>query len=91
MVCDRCKKVLHDELKALGVRVASMELGKVVLESDADPDMSKINDVITSNGFELIKDKDLLLVEKIKLFLISMLEELPVQRKQKLSSLLAES
>ena len=90
MVCDRCKKVLKDELMGIGAKVASIELGKIVLESSSEVDMSRINQLVNSNGFELIKDKDLLLVEQIKLFLISMLEQLPLQRTQKLSSLLAE-
>ena len=90
MVCDRCKKVLNEELTKIGVEVISMELGKVEVKDSPVVTMAQINKIITANGFELIEDKEMLLVEHIKLFLISLVDQIPLQRTKKLSTLLAE-
>jgi AraC-like DNA-binding protein/copper chaperone CopZ len=90
MVCERCKKVLKEELAAIDVEIVSIELGRLEIRDHFKVDMSQINKVITVNGFELIEDKEMLLVESIKLFLISLVEQLPLQRTRKLSTLLAE-
>lgn len=88
MVCDRCKKVIRDELEAIDVQVISLELGKLEIEGNAI-DIEKVAEVITKNGFELIEDEEILLIERIKLFLLSMVNNLPIQRKEKLSVILA--
>ncbi|MEP2770629.1 MAG: helix-turn-helix domain-containing protein [Fulvivirga sp.] len=89
MVCDRCKKVIRDEVESLGVEVIDLELGKLVINAD-QVDIQKIGDIIRRNGFELIEDEEIALIEKIKLFLLSMINSLPMQRKEKLSVLLSK-
>jgi AraC family transcriptional regulator len=43
MVCDRCKKVVKDEMEKLGVGLNRVELGEVETENDLDSD--KLNEV----------------------------------------------
>ncbi|MEP0368601.1 MAG: helix-turn-helix domain-containing protein [Cyclobacteriaceae bacterium] len=89
MVCDRCKKVIKDELTTLGVKVYSIELG--VLEIDAKSvDLESIAGTIQAHGFELIESKEEIIVERIKVFLISMIDQLPIQRKNKLSTMISD-
>ncbi|MEP1033158.1 helix-turn-helix domain-containing protein [Ekhidna sp.] len=89
MVCDRCKKVINDELIALGVEVHSIELG--VLEIDSKSvDLETIANTIEAHGFELIESKEEILVERIKVFLISIIDKLPIQRKHKLSTMISD-
>lgn len=88
MVCDRCKKVIHDELTAVGVEVVSLELGTLVIKDNLI-ETSRIREIIRANGFELIEDNEAHVVEKIKLFLLGLVRHLPIQRKEKLSSLIS--
>ncbi|MEP0985686.1 MAG: AraC family transcriptional regulator, partial [Ekhidna sp.] len=76
MVCDRCKKVIKDELTTLGVEVHAIELG--VLEIDPKSvDLESIAGTIEAHGFELIESKEEIIVERIKVFLINMIDQLP--------------
>ncbi len=89
MVCDRCKKVIKDELTALGVLVHSVDLGVL----DIDPrsiTLEAIEKVIRDQGFEVIESKEEILAEEIKLFLMSIINSFPIQRKNKLSTLISE-
>ncbi len=89
MVCDRCKKVIKDELTTLGVEVYSIELG--VLEIDPKSvDLESIASTIEAHGFELIESREEIIIESIKVFLISIFEKLPIQRKNKLSTMISE-
>lgn len=71
MVCDRCKKVVKDEMEKLGVGLNRVELGEVETENDLDSD--KLNEVklmLESNGFALLDDKKDTLVEHIRTLVI---------------------
>lgn len=64
MVCNRCIKVVRDELQKLGHDVRSITLGEVVIAGE--PDMAKIGDMLKENGFELLEDQRKHTIEKIK-------------------------
>ena len=89
MVCDRCKKVIRDELQKIAVDVVSIELGKLKIATTSMIDKHKIRQVVVENGFEIIEDQELLAVERVKLFLLSLAQHLPMQRNEKLSVLLS--
>jgi len=90
MVCDRCKKVVEDELKALGVTVFSTELGRVKIK-DCDTSISqKIESTLSKQGFELIKDAESQLADQIKTSLIELVKEPPLVLNTKLSVWLGE-
>ncbi|GAL86533.1 AraC family transcriptional regulator [Sporocytophaga myxococcoides] len=70
MVCNRCIKVVREELEKLSVNVKDIRLGEVIINSPNEPNMTKIKEVLEENGFELLEDKKIKLVEKIKTLLI---------------------
>lgn len=91
MVCDRCIKVVRNELGEAGVEVKDVELGRLVYEStNKTEDVKKLDKVLIENGFERLESSDRILVEKVKLSLIRLLDKLPVQRTGTLSSYLSE-
>ncbi len=94
MVCSRCLKVIKQELQELGITVLCLELGKLLVEA---PDLSKaqinqeVTQVLHANGFEIVKSEEDMLVERIKIFLIEQLDELPLTLKVKTSEHLSST
>ena len=71
MVCNRCIKVVQEELTGLGFTIVSIELGEVTLnERLSESDLDRIRRVLTENGFELIDDKKSWIINKIKTLII---------------------
>jgi AraC family transcriptional regulator len=71
MVCNRCIKVVKEELEKLNLDVRSIILGEAVVSGDEkDLPMTKIKNVLTENGFELIEDKKAKTIEQIKIIVI---------------------
>lgn len=76
MVCNRCIKVVKEEIEKLNYEVKNISLGEVVLKSEKKIDLSEIKAVLEANGFELIDDKNSRIIEKIKLTVINKIREL---------------
>jgi AraC family transcriptional regulator len=77
MVCDRCKRVVREELEGMGIELTLVELGEV--ETVAEIDASKLKEVksvLEANGFELLDDRKLALVEHIKTLVIEEVQNL---------------
>ncbi len=94
MVCNRCLKVIMQELQELEVTVLSLELGRLLVEAPNKTDSEIINAVTTvlhANDFEIVQNEEEMLVERIKIILIEQLQELPLHIKVKTSELLASS
>jgi AraC-like DNA-binding protein len=92
MVCNRCLKVIKQELQELGVPVLSLELGRLFVEATSetgDDITDNVTVVLNSNGFEIVQSESEMLVERIKILLIELLVELPLHIKIKTSELLA--
>ncbi len=71
MVCNRCIKVVQEELTNLGFTIESIELGEVKLhEQLSEKDAGKIRQVLADNGFELIDDKKSWIINRIKTLII---------------------
>lgn len=67
MVCDRCIYVLKDEFLKLGLEVETIVLGEVVLKQSIDRSQEKyIKNMLHTNGFELLYNKDQKVIEQIK-------------------------
>ncbi len=74
MVCNRCIKVVGEELEKLGIKVNLIELGNVELKKPLDKEETvKVKEVLYENGFELIDDKKSLIIEKIKTLVIELI------------------
>jgi AraC-like DNA-binding protein len=72
MVCNRCIKVVDEELSKLGLRIINIKLGEVMVETDNDSfPMNKIKGILSENGFELIDDINAKMIEKIKVLIIN--------------------
>jgi AraC family transcriptional regulator len=71
MVCDRCIKVVREELDRLGVRLSHIALGEVETEKDLDETkLAQVKQALEENGFELLDNKRAALVEHIKTLII---------------------
>ena len=71
MVCNRCIKVVTEELQKLGMRPIKVRLGEVELEDEISAkEVENIKTVLQANGFELLEDKKQKLVEALKTLVI---------------------
>ncbi|CAN5543228.1 hypothetical protein BH23BAC1_BH23BAC1_45760 [soil metagenome] len=76
MVCNRCIRVVQEELEKAGLTLKNIKLGEVELyEDDQQLDRKKISQILTDNGFELLDDKKVLLFEKIKNTVIELIHQ----------------
>lgn len=91
MVCPRCITVVQDALQELDHDVEEVELGKAVIKTGSDFDLSLIDEKLREHGFEIIKNKNQQLVEKTKTLLIQYVQNLEEQEEApKLSDYLSE-
>ncbi len=71
MVCNRCIKVVNEELSQLGHHIEHIELGEVVLKSTpSNKELQEIDRVLNENGFELLDDRKSQLIDKVKTLII---------------------
>lgn len=67
MVCNRCIRVVREELEKLGLDVRSVVLGEAVIASGKnDIDYHQIKTILNTNGFDIVDDRKAKTVEKIK-------------------------
>jgi len=90
MVCDRCIKVVRNELNADGVNTLEVILGRVTIDTEDEVlDEQKLNTVLSENGFLLISSPEAILSEAVKIELIKLLMQLPLKTEGTLSSILS--
>jgi AraC-like DNA-binding protein len=81
MVSMRCKMVVKEELKKLGLHFILVDMGVVdIMENINDAQRKQIRDALLRSGLELMDDKKAVLIEKIKTVIIEMVhydDELP--------------
>ncbi|MBL7024359.1 MAG: helix-turn-helix transcriptional regulator [Candidatus Marinimicrobia bacterium] len=74
MVCDRCKRVIKEELEKLGYHVMVERLGHAKIYTDEQRvDLEKIDLILQVNGFELLLDKNAQIIEKIRTSIIDLI------------------
>ncbi|WP_111599939.1 helix-turn-helix domain-containing protein [Chitinophaga skermanii] len=67
MVCPRCIKVVSTTLTALGIPVQAATLGKVTIDRTlTQQELQTVSEQLTAEGFELLDDKKMQVVEAIK-------------------------
>ena len=67
MVCNRCIKVVREELQHLKLDVRSIALGEAVVTGEVTPqNLEAIRQVLEQNGFELMEDQRMKTIERIK-------------------------
>ena len=81
MVSNRCKMIVKDELKKLGLHYVHLNLGEVeIMEQITDLQREEIKKVLLKSGLELMDDRRAMLIEKIKNVIIELVhytDELP--------------
>jgi AraC-like DNA-binding protein len=86
MVCNRCIKVVHEELEKLGHDVRSIVLGEAVVGGELDAaGTKKVKAMLEENGFELIEDQRVKTIERTKRTILQLVrrdaEEEPIKEK----------
>ena len=67
MVSLRCKMMVKEELKKLGLKYVVVELGSVeILEDITESQREQLKINLLQSGLELMDDKKAILIEKIK-------------------------
>ena len=81
MVSIRCKMVVKDAFKKLGLHYVTVNLGEVdVFENITDKQREKLKAILLNSKLELMDDKKSILIERIKAVIIEMVhysDELP--------------
>ncbi len=78
MVCDRCIRVVREELEALGLRTKEVKLGEAVVVQDTKPvSMDLIRSVLERNGFGLLDSRRARIVAKIKAAVLNLVRSEP--------------
>lgn len=73
MVSLRCKMLVKEELKKLGLHYVVVDLGVVeILEDITQQQRSQLKENLLRSGLELMDDKKSILIEKIKTLIIEM-------------------
>ena len=76
MVCNRCIRVVEEEFGKLGLQIKSISLGEVVIITPLNEEMiNKIRYVLIENGFELIEDQKIKIIEQIKLLILELIRD----------------
>ncbi len=81
MVCDRCKRVVREELEKLAIVVIDVELGAVIIDSlPAGLTLDDVRLTLQKDGFDLIDDRKQVVVEQMKVILINEIQHLKGER-----------
>ena len=91
MISIRCQMVVKSELERQGINYTSVELGEVEITGRVSKDqLDSLDASLKLTGLELMDDKKLILVEKIKTIIIELIHNSEEQFKIKLSDFLSE-
>ena len=91
MVSIRCQMVVKSELERLGINYTKVELGEVEIIGKVSKDqLDSLGAALKLTGLELMDDKKLILVEKIKTIIIELIHNSEGQLKINLSDFLSE-
>ncbi|MDR5591888.1 helix-turn-helix domain-containing protein [Christiangramia marina] len=90
MVCNRCIKVLKNEIEAQEIRLIEIELGRVQLDIENEDQLKVLENIVINNDFEIIDSAEDRITEQVKIQLLKMLEDLPLDMDGKLSDLLMQ-
>jgi AraC family transcriptional regulator len=92
MVCERCVAVIKGGINNLGYEVSKVSLGKVLFNTNVSKeDYDQISNFLNENGFELISNRQLRIVNQVKELVNEVFgETMKADAKMKFSSLLSE-
>jgi len=92
MVCQRCRRVVGEDLALLGLDVIEVRTGEAVVRHDTELPMKSIREVLRRSGFDLVEDKAGAMVELVKNTVISMVQSAGLrERKLKISEVIEQA
>lgn len=89
MVCSRCTEAVEHIFKEQGVEIKNIELGQVIIGEITEKQILSIESNLNIKGFEILKEKNSILIQKIKNIIISHIES-SNESKQKFSVFLSK-
>ncbi len=89
MVCDRCKMIVSQLFAEIGASPVNVQLGAVTVSSDNPLNYEQVRHALESKGFELIADKNEILIERIKARLIDFVNPGRPSNEENVSSFLS--
>lgn len=91
MVSNRCKMMVKEELKKLGLHFIVVDLGEVeIMENLNSEQREQLKTALFDSGLELMDDKRAVLIEKIKNVIIEMIHHTDEAPKTNYSDYIAE-
>ncbi|MGV6845534.1 MAG: AraC family transcriptional regulator [Lutibacter sp.] len=91
MVCDRCISTVKSELENLGAHVIELKLGKAIIKYPKHRiTLQSIENALLKHNFELIIDEDIKTIEAIKIVLVKLVNQTPIDLSTNLSVVLSE-
>ncbi len=90
MVCDRCIATVRQIFEMMEIPVEEVRLGRVSLIGGplTETVRNELNEALKKKGFEILSEHEEQLVEQIKTALIEQFQQLPLDRRIKLSEYL---
>jgi AraC family transcriptional regulator len=71
MVCNRCIKVVKEELTKNNINFTHVDLGKIFISNPlSSEENNNLKQILKKEGFELVEDKEAIIVNKIKALVI---------------------
>jgi len=89
MVCSRCTEAVEYIFKEQGVVIKNIELGQVIVDEITEQQILSIESNLNQKGFEILKEKNSILIQKIKNIIINHVES-HHESKQKFSEFLSK-
>lgn len=91
MVSQRCKLMVKEELKKIGLHFIVVDLGEVeIMENISDEQRTELKTALLTSGLELMDDKRAILIERIKNVIIEMIHHSDENIKINFSDFLSE-
>lgn len=73
MVCNRCIKVVKEELTKSKINFDHVDLGTIYFTQEiSEKEKEKLKEVLEKEGFELVEDKESIIVKKIKTLVVQL-------------------
>lgn len=85
MCCQRCIEAVTDELQSLGLKINSVKLGTANYEITDKVKIQQIESALIKRGFEVKKDEEEILFEKIKTVTLDLVHRLTEMEKSNFS------
>ena len=66
MVCSRCTEAVESIFKGQGIGIKNIQLGEVIVDEITDLQILSIESELNQKGFEILKEKNSVLIQKVK-------------------------